>query len=276
MPKLDPEWYLDMVGLVLNGVTISCTLLGAVIPFLFCLAGVDTANVVFPVATSIIGRLIHFTVRLIIWHKMATEVLSCFCITHMCIIVATLYSKCCLGYLRSYIQPEKGSPRKGHRKTRVLTKSKQSNIRFRGLSDLQLYRIVMILFRITRAYSDTTALFSIGPCFSVVVMFNYVLIKLGGRVPTLLYLTVALFDITVLIIMFRELPQLGKTHAVSKNLIKYWNDTTGTRSSLRRRQVNSLQTVGCWVGNLFLINDNTFAEYFQRILIHSVDATLLL
>lgn len=215
-------------------------------------------------------RIMNNLIVRLICNLIISEFFSCFCITHMCIIVVTLYSKTCLGYLKCYIPPLETPKR-----TKTV-KPKQSNFDFMDSLTWNCIEL-MILFRILRSYSDTTALFTIAPGFWVVVVCNYVLIKLGGRVPLLLYFTVAVFNITIPTIIFGELPQLGKSHTLSKNLIKYWKDTAEKKKSLRRRQVNSLQTVGCWrVGNIFVINEDTFAEYFQRILIHSADETLLL
>lgn len=73
-------------------------------------------------------------------------------------------------------------------------KDYKSSIQFgklSGRSDLKIYyRVICVLFRVIREYSNTASVFMMGPGFVIDVTCDYVMVKLSGRISLFLYLTI--------------------------------------------------------------------------------------
>lgn len=145
---------------------------------------------------------------------------------------------------------------------RIKTEKQPSNQevnKLDGLSDLDMYVVLMVQCRLVREYVDISAVFIMAPGFAIMVTSNYVVIKLFEKIPLLLYLAISLLVLLVPVIVLGELPEAGKSHTHSVKLLKFWKGSSATkRTPWGRRKVRSLHPIGYWVGPFFLIKQQTF------------------
>ncbi|OXA53586.1 hypothetical protein Fcan01_11845 [Folsomia candida] len=137
----------------------------------------------------------------------------------------TLYSKSCINHLKFYHGPETRSssqqilPKRSRKN--LMPKERASN-QLHDLSDLDLYVVLMVQCHLVRQYIDTVAVFIIAPGFAIMVMANYVVIMLLGKILFPLYLIIALLVVLAPAVALGELTEASKSNGYSTQLLKYW------------------------------------------------------
>lgn len=127
---------------------------------------------------------------------------------------------------------------------------------------MELYQILTLEFGRFREYCDLVTVITLGPCFCIDVMANYVVVIMWGKIHWILYTLVAMLGASVAAVLVVEIPQAGKSHSDSKDLIKYWKGRAFRQSSLRQKRVASLRPMGCWVGSFFYYWQGNFLWIF--------------
>lgn len=109
------------------------------------------------------------------------EIASTVGLAHISLVMLLLYSKMCINSIKFHRKPisdETVIQRLRWRKHKnYLTEETKPKI-LHGLSDLDLYSILTVQFRLVRHYLDIAAVFIMGPGFLIVVIANYVAIML--------------------------------------------------------------------------------------------------
>ncbi|OXA40148.1 hypothetical protein Fcan01_24892 [Folsomia candida] len=272
----DPPWYRDPLGILFNGVATAFLSFIFTAPILFVVAEVDPIKFVLPdTPGTLIQTVTCILTRLLICTLALAEIVSSIGLAHLTLIMLTLYSKSCLFQLKFYRKPENSEIAK-YKFCRKLDseKAKCKILKLEGLSDLEIYSVLMVQCHVVRQYSDISAIFIMGPGFVIDVMANYVVIMLHGKIPGLLYLIVVLLATLVPIIIMGELPEAGKSNSEAVNLLQDWKKTVNNR--MKRRKLRSLRPIGFWVGPFFLIKRQTLSRYLDVILNYTVNAILVL
>lgn len=269
----DPAWYADLYGLMFHELLF--TFLGFVIfaPLLLCVAGVDPPSFIIPKPNGILQKGLHLIVRMSICSLAVNRMATAFT-AHIIIITLMLHENACIDYLKTYKPNKTGRSTQPESGDMWINGKKRSQ--FHGKTDLELYQIIHLMSKITKEYSHVTAMLTMGPGFFMSIMCNYVVVMLHGKIPFLLYQIIGGFAIGVVATMMLEMPLSGKKHSTSKNLINYWKGMAQNRRAIRYKSVHSLQPRGLWVGPFFVIEKETFSDYFHGVICKTIDAILML
>lgn len=262
----DPKWYRDPFGLILNALVFAFLSFIGLLPTMLCYTGLDPANFVFPETLPVSRGLIRFIICTLI----ITEIVSNLCLSHVTLLMLTLHCNANLRLLKFYRRPEQEQEQVNRKWRKVSNTAK-----FQTLSDLQLYQVLETTYRVLRQYTDTAALFIMGPGFFIDVLANYVVIMMYGKIPLLLYALISLIAVVVPMIVMGELPIAGKSNELSGELIRDWRLRSGSkRRSDRVKTLASLHPVGFWIGRYFLIRRQTLGTYVDGILNYTVTTIL--
>lgn len=216
----------------------------------------------------------YFVTRLSLCLIILAEIVSNIGLAHLTLIMLTLSAKDCISSVKFYRQPNPDLGTFSVLRTNLVgRKMIRTPDKLCELSNLDLYVVMMVQCRLVRQYTDTASMFIMGPGFVIDVIANYVVIKLHGKIPLLLYLAIALLAILVPVIIMGVLPQAGKSNTYSINLLQHWRGSNPTR--WRRKKVRSLRPLGFWVGPLFLIKRQTLSILVNVILDCTANSVLL-
>jgi len=138
---------------------------------------------------------------------------------------------------------------------------------------IRLYSVVVIIISKIRQYLDSGAVSMMGNGLLIDVMVNYVIIKMYGRIPLFLYLSIAVIAILVPIVIMAELPEAGQTLVSSTDVIKLFKGKF-SRSKLHRKIVHSLIPAKIVIGPFFKVDKGTTATYVNTILSFTVTTIL--
>jgi len=138
---------------------------------------------------------------------------------------------------------------------------------------MKLYSVILVIMSKIRQFADYVAVSIMGNGLLIDVMANYVVIKMYGRVPFLLYLSIGIIAILVPIIMMAELPAAALTLVASEEVIHTFNKRM-SRSKLQRKIVNSLMPAKIVVGLFFKVGKSTTATYVNIILSYTITAII--
>lgn len=254
-----PKWYRDIYGLFFAVLTPVILDLITFAPLIGCLAGVDPTNFVFPEPNGIVQQCLHFLARFVLFGLACTQILATPVTYHLSIFTLVIYSKTCIGYLKGYKRP----------------RNPTDPSKFDFLSDLQLYQIITLIYRVASSTSIIIIPSIFGSGLFISVTSNYVVLMLYPKLPLLLYLSIVGLAAGALIIIAVELPQAGQAHTKSAGLMRYWKKSTG-RKSLRRKTLEFFYPVEIWMGPFFILSRDTFFSFVQEILNKTVDFILLL
>lgn len=236
---------------------------------MLCVGGVDPTNFLFPEpGETIFFKSLHFNTRLFLAYMAFTQLSAILGTSHLALFIYFIYFNKCVGYLKSY---QRQFPNPIGKKAKL----KPNPSKFASNSDTELYRVISVLFRVGREFTDSAALFVMGPGFFIDVTCNYVMVMKHEKVAILLYLLVALVGVVVHTIILVEVPQADDCHARSSSLIKHWKKTYTKKGKLRQKIVNSFRPVGIWVGSFFVMGRETLFLYVDEILKKTIDFILL-
>lgn len=145
--------------------------------------------------------LTHFLMRVLLFTLALAEIVSTMGAAHFTLVMLMLYSKTCINHLKFYRQPKVQEPKvqkpvdqRFRSETQKQLSNKEVN-KLIGLSDLDMYVVLMVQFRLVRGYVDTSTAFIMGSGFAMLITLNYVVIMLFGKIPLPLYLVILLLAI---------------------------------------------------------------------------------
>lgn len=285
-PRTYPIWYRDLFGLLFNALTLTFFSFIITVPTVLVLTGLDPLNFVLPPppeTSSILDSVmtLHFIFRVIMCTLVIAEIASTVGLAHISLVMLLLYSKMCINSIKFYRKPNSDVTvaqrlsRWRKSKNNQMDETKPNLLL--GLSDLDLYSILMVQFRLVRQYSDTAAVFIMGPGFLIDVIANYVAIMMFDKLPLLLYLAISMLAILAPILIMGELPQAGKSNTCSISLINHFRGGSSQKlSPWKRRKVRSLHPTTIWIGSFFSVKRQTLSIYVDGILNYTVNAIMLL
>ncbi|OXA54839.1 hypothetical protein Fcan01_10229 [Folsomia candida] len=139
--------------------------------------------------------------RVLLFTLALAEIVSTMGAAHFTLVMLMLYSKTCINHLKFYRQPKVQEPKvqkpvdqRFRSETQKQLSNKEVN-KLIGLSDLDMYVVLMVQFRLVRGYVDTSTAFIMGSGFAMLITLNYVVIMLFGKIPLPLYLVILLLAI---------------------------------------------------------------------------------
>jgi hypothetical protein len=201
---------------------------------------------------------------------------------HLVNIAAVLHTKELLQKLRWY-KPKKGSKIKGIVNAKRATNGNSYvKLNISGLSsDVQLYYLLMFLFKRLRQYFDPILCFAMGTGLLIDMIANYAVVMLYGVIPMYLYFYAVLLAIIAPLIIMALVPQGAASDVESSKLLKVWmwkpssaNGSKRWRKSMRFRYVRSLAPVMFGIGPFFCLRRGTLSTYLDTILNYTISAIL--
>lgn len=255
-----------------SGLTIACFLLMTFAPILLCVGGLNPVKFILPQASGKLGGFLTFSFRFFLTSMALAQIGAIIIASHLAFFIVLIHFKTSITNLKSYQPWLHKKDRNPIAKKDGLNKNQFS---FLGCSDLELYWVICVLHRVVSEFTDKIAMFVMGSGFFIDVTYNYVVVKLYGRIPLLLYVHIAQMAVVVHTIIMIEVPQAGHGNGLSINLIQYWK-VSNKRRRLRQKIVNSFRPVGIWVGPFFIMSRGTLFVFVNEILNKTIDFILLI